>query len=438
MEGTLSSSGGIALKISVVGLGFVGTVTGACLCELGHEVIGVDLDPGKVDLFARGRAPILEPQIDDLLAAVWRTGRLRGMSDLARAVTETDLTFVCVGTSRNADGTQDISAVEAVLAKIGAAIARKTTFHSVVLRSTVLPGTTRGRLMTVLEQATGGSVGDSFGLANNPEFTREGSAVADFRHPARIVIGEIDSPTGDRLVAIYGGIEASLVRTSAEVAETVKYADNSWHALKVVFANEMDAISRFANVDSREVMNIFCVDTVLNISPAYLKPGFAFGGPCLPKDVDVLTQWCRSNGVDIPVLAHIAESNEHVIRRACSRILDTGLSRIAFLGLAYKAGVGDLRGSPIAFLAQLLLKAGCIVRAFDPDVSRGRRLATRHDYTDDALEGLDNLLTDDADELMAWAEAVVVTSHADQYVPALSKLDTGRVVIDLTGRPRGA
>lgn len=421
------------MKISVIGLGFVGTVTGACLCELGHDVVGVDLDPGKVDLFSRGRAPVLEPHLDALLAKVWVSGRLRGVSDLAAAVAETDLTFVCVGTLRNVDNTQDLSAVETVVQGIGKAIAEKKNFHSVVLRSTVLPGTTRGRIVALLERETGGSVGETFGLANNPEFTREGSAIADFRNPSRIVIGEIDSRTGDRLASIYSGIDALLVRTSAEVAETVKYADNSWHALKVVFANEMDAISRAADVDSREVMNIFCADTVLNISPAYLKPGFAFGGPCLPKDVDVLTQWCRSNGVDIPVLAHVAESNERVIRRACSTVIDAGLSRIAFLGLAYKAGVGDLRGSPFAVLARQLLQAGRSVRAFDPDVSRGRRLATRHDYTDDAVEGLDSLLTDDVDELMAWAEVVVVTSYADQYATVLSKLDLRRVVLDLAG-----
>lgn len=421
------------MKISVIGLGFVGTVTGACLCELGHDVVGLDLDPGKVDLFSRGRAPVLEPHLDALLAKVWVSGRLRGVSDLAAAVAETDLTFVCVGTLRNVDNTQDLSAVETVVQGIGKAIAEKKNFHSVVLRSTVLPGTTRGRIMALLERETGGSVGETFGLANNPEFTREGSAIADFRNPSRIVIGEIDSRTGDRLASVYSGIDALLVRTSAEVAETVKYADNSWHALKVVFANEMDVISRAADVDSREVMNIFCTDTVLNISPAYLKPGFAFGGPCLPKDVDVLTQWCRSNGVDIPVLAHVAESNERVIRRACSTVMDAGLSRIAFLGLAYKAGVGDLRGSPFAVLARQLLQAGRSVRAFDPDVSRGRRLATRHDYTDDAVEGLDSLLTDDVDELMAWAEVVVVTSYADQYATVLSKLDSRRVVLDLAG-----
>lgn len=424
------------MKISVVGLGFVGTVTGACLCELGHEVVGVDLDPGKVDLFSRGRAPVLEPHLDELVAEVWRTGRLRGMSDLAAAVAETDLTFVCVGTLRNADSTQNISAVEAVIQRIGEAIATKKAFHSVVVRSTVLPGTTRGRIMTLLERATGGFVGEAFGLANNPEFTREGSAVADFRKPPRIVVGEIDPHTGDRLASIYSGIATSLIRTNAEVAETVKYADNAWHALKVVFANEIDAISRISGANGREVMDIFCADRDLNISPAYLRPGFAFGGPCLPKDVDVLTQWGRSNGVEIPVLAHISKSNEGVIARAASEILDSGLSRIVFLGLSYKAGVGDLRGSPIAGLVKRLLEAGRSVRAFDPDVSRGRELQTRHDYTDDALEGLDGLLTDDIDDLIAWGEMVVVASHADRYSSALSKLEPNHVVVDLTGARR--
>ncbi len=422
------------LKISVVGLGFVGAVTGACLCEMGHEVVGVDLDQGKVDLFASGRAPILEPQIDQLTADVWRSGRLRGTSDLAAAVADTDVTFVCVGTLRSTDGSQDISAVESVVRAIGEAIVGKKVFHSVVIRSTVLPGTTRDQIMKVLERATGGSVGERFGLANNPEFTREGSAVADFRSPPRIVIGEIDTQTGDRLAAIYSGIKSPIFRTSAEVAETLKYVDNSWHALKIVFANEVDAISRFAGIDSREVMDIFCADTDLNISSAYLKPGFAFGGPCLPKDVNVLTHWARSNGLKVPVLAHISESNEQVIARASSEILSCGLSRIAVLGLAYKAGVCDLRGSPIAALVQRLVQEGRTIRAFDPDVSRGRGMATRHDYTDDAFDGLGDLLVDDIDTLLEWAELVVVTSHAEQYSPALSRLDRRHTVIDLTGR----
>lgn len=422
------------MKISVVGLGFVGTVTGACLCELGHEVIGVDLDTGKVDLFSRGCAPVLEPHLDELMAAVWRSGRLRGTCDLAAAVAETDLTFVCVGTLRNPDGTQDVSAVEAVVQRIGEAIAAKKSFHSVVIRSTVLPGTTRGRFLSLLERAAGGSAGEAFGLANNPEFTREGSAVADFRKPPRIVVGEIDPPTGDRLASVYSGIGASLIRTSAEVAETVKYADNAWHALKVVFANEIDALSGLSGADGREVMDIFCADKELNLSPAYLKPGFAFGGPCLPKDVDVLTQWCRSNGLDLPVLAHVSGSNARVIERVASQILDSGLSRIAFLGLAYKAGVGDLRGSQIAVLAQRLLKAGRSVLAFDPAVSRGRDLSTRHDYTDDAFDGLEDMLAGNLDEMMTWAEMIVVTSRADQYASALSRIEPRHVVVDLTGK----
>ena len=424
------------MKISVVGLGFVGTVTSACLCDMGHEVVGVDLDQGKVDLFASGCAPILEPEIDQLMADVWRSGRLSGTSDLATAVAETDVTFVCVGTLRHTDGSQDISAVKNVVRSIGEAIARKKDFHSVVIRSTVLPGTTRDHMMKLLERTTGGSVGERFGLANNPEFTREGSAVADFRAPARIVIGELDQQTGDRLASIYSGIKSPIFRASPEAAETVKYADNSWHALKIVFANEIDVISRFAGVDSRDVMDIFCADTDLNISSAYLKPGFAFGGPCLPKDVNVLTHWCQMNGLKVPVLAHISESNEQVIARASSEILSRGLTRIAVLGLAYKAGVCDLRGSPIATLVQRLVQEGRTVRAFDPDVSRGRGLATRHDYTDDAFDGLDGLLVDDSDELLEWAEMVVVTSHADQYSSALSKLESRHHIVDLTGRSK--
>jgi GDP-mannose 6-dehydrogenase len=400
---------------------------------MGHEVVGVDLDEGKVDLFARGHAPVLEPHIDQLVAAVWRSGRLRGTPDLQAAVADTDMTFVCVATLRNADGSQEISAVESVVQSIGEAIARKKAFHSVVIRSTVIPGTTRDRITKLLEYATGGAAGERFGLANNPEFTREGSAVADFRAPSRIVIGEIDAQTGDRLASIYSGIGAPIFRTSVEVAETIKYADNSWHALKVVFANEIDTISRFVGIDSSNVMDIFCADKDLNISSAYLKPGFAFGGPCLPKDVDVLNYWCRSNGLDVPVLAHITASNEQVIARVTSQMLTSGLTRIAVLGLAYKPGVCDLRGSPIAALVQRLLDAGRTVRAFDPDVSRGRRITTRHDYTDDAMDGLADLLVDNIDDLLAWSEMVVITSHAVPYSAVLSALDTKHIVVDLTG-----
>jgi len=420
------------LKISVIGLGFVGTVTAACLCELGHEVVGVDLDAGKVDLLSRGHAPILEPEIDQLVADVWRCGRLSAITDIAAAVARTDVTFVCIGTLRLADGSQDISAVEGVIQHIGKAIAGKAAFHSVVIRSTVLPGMTRGHVLKLLERETGGQAGEAFGLAINPEFTREGSAVADFRAPSRIVVGEIDALTADRLVSIYSGIDASVFRASAEAAELAKYADNSWHALKVVFANEIDAIARLAGVDGHDVMDIFCADDLLNISPAYLKPGFAFGGPCLPKDVETLTSWCQSNGLDIPVLAHITESNDHVIARVNADILREGCSRVAFLGLSFKAGVCDLRASPIVTLARRLIGAGLSVRAFDPDVSRGRSLTTGRDYTDDAFDDLGDLLVDDPDGLMDWGEMIVVASRADQYGSALSKIESRHAVIDLT------
>lgn len=422
------------MKISVIGLGFVGTVTAGCLCEMGHDVVGVDRDQGKVDLFARGCAPIVEPHIDQLLADVYRSGRLHGTADINAAIAETDLTFVCVGTLRNPDDSQDVSAVEAAIRSIGAAIAAKATFHSIVIRSTVIPGTTRSHLLRLLEHATGGNVGEKFGLANNPEFTREGSAVADFRTPSRVVIGEIDARTGDQLATIYAAIAAPLFRTSVEAAETIKYVDNSWHALKVVFANEIGSICEAAGVDSANLMSIFCADKVLNISPAYLQPGFAFGGPCLPKDVAVLNQWCRTNGLNLPVLAHIPNSNERVIADAVAQVIASGLTRIAIFGLTYKAGICDLRGSPFAEMATRLRDAGRTVRVFDPEISQGRQLKTRKDYTDRVFEGLDDLLVDDADALLESSDMIIFTTGSDLYLPARLKVSPRHTVLDLTAK----
>lgn len=422
------------MKISVIGLGFVGTVTAGCLCEMGHDVVGVDRDQGKVDLFASGRAPIVEPHIDQLLANMYRGGRLSGTVDIKAAIAETDLTFVCVGTLHNPDGSQDVSAVEAAIRSIGDAIANKRAFHSVVIRSTVLPGTTRGQFLQMLEHATGGNVGEAFGLATNPEFTREGSAVADFRAPSRVVIGEIDTRTSDQLASIYASIASPLFRTSVEAAEAIKYADNSWHALKVAFGNEIGAICKAAGVDSTDLMTIFCADKVLNISPAYLQPGFAFGGPCLPKDVAVLNQWCRANGLDLPVLAHISESNERVIANAVAQVMAADVARIAIFGLTYKAGICDLRGSPFAALAARLRDAGRTVRVFDPEISRGRQLATRRDYTDGAFDGLDDLLVDDIDALLEWGDMIIFTTASPSYSSAREKIRSRHVVLDLAAK----
>jgi GDP-mannose 6-dehydrogenase len=421
------------VQICIAGLGFVGTTAGACLALQGHEVVGTDIDAAKVELFGSGRAPVAEPGIGEVLQQAWRAGRLAGARDLDEAVARTDLTFVCVGAAVRPDGSQDISPVEDVVRRIGNAIARHPRYHSVVVRSTLLPGTVRGRLLPLLEQATGGIVGERFGLAYNPEFMREGSAVADFQNPPRTVIGELDSRTAQAMIALRSGA-APVLCTDVETAETIKYVDNCWHALKVAFANEVGAICHASGVDGQAVMDNFCADRVLNISPAYLQPGFAFGGPCLPTDVAALVRHGLSKGLDLPILSHIVASNQGVIARACEEVLRTPYRRIGLLGLAYKPGVGDLRGSPYVELARRLAAAGRCVRAFDPGVSAARTSVAQRNYVGRPMADLDEVLVDDLEQLLAWAELIVLSGptpddRADfaQLGPALPVIDLARL-----------
>jgi GDP-mannose 6-dehydrogenase len=418
------------VQICIAGLGFVGTTAGACLALQGHEVVGYDIDDAKVDLFGSGQAPVAEPGLGEVMRQAWRAGRLAGARDLNEAVARTDLTFVCVGAAARPDGSQDISPVEDVVRRIGNAIARQPRYHSVVVRSTLLPGTVRGRLLPLLEQATGGSVGARFGLAYNPEFMREGSAIADFQNPPRTVIGELDGQSAQAMIALRSGA-APVLCTDVETAETVKYVDNCWHALKVAFANEVGAICRASGVDGQAVMDNFCADRVLNISPAYLQPGFAFGGPCLPTDVAALARHGLSRGLDLPVLSHIVASNQGVIARACEEVLRTPYTRIGLLALAYKPGVGDLRGSPYVELAGRLAAAGRSVRAFDPGVSAARARVAQRNYVGQPMGNLDEVLVDDLEQLLAWAEIIVLSGNTPDYRVALEQLRPELPVIDL-------
>ena len=294
------------MKISVFGLGYVGTVCAACLSDQGHSVIGVDVNPAKLEILRAGRSPIVERDIDELVGAGVSAGRLQVTSDARAAVAETELSLVCVGTPSRPNGSLDTSAVEAVIREIGDAIAAKGAYHSVVIRSTVLPGTVRGRLLPLLEEKTGGKVGIAFGLASNPEFMREGSAVADFRNPPKTVIGALDERTADLLAELYGKFPAPMFRDAVEVAELAKYADNVWHALKVAFGNEIGTLCKDLSIDSHTLMDIFCSDTKLNISKTYLKPGFAFGGSCLPKDTRALSHFLVSRDIEAPIIANVS------------------------------------------------------------------------------------------------------------------------------------
>ncbi len=423
------------MNVSVFGLGYVGTVCSACLAHMGHNVMGVDLNETKVDLMSRGHAPIVERDVAEYVADAVSSGRLRATLDVEEAARETDLSLICVGTPSRQNGSLDTRAVEGVARQIGKAIARKNTYHSVVVRSTVLPGTVRSRVLPILEAESGGRAGERFGLASNPEFMREGTAVTDFYDPPKTVIGEVDAETAERLVALYDGLPGPVFRTSLEIAEMAKYADNVWHALKVTFGNEIGAICKKEGIDSHRLMEMFCADTKLNISKAYLKPGFAFGGSCLPKDTRALAHHAVSHDLDLPVIANIARSNREQIERGIDWILESGARKVCFLGFSFKAGTDDLRESPYLDMIERLLGKGCQIKVFDRNVELAKLTGANRSYLYGVIPHVAELMVDNLEEALDGADAVVVTADAPEYRDAVARFEPGQRVLDFARLP---
>ncbi len=416
------------MRISVIGLGLVGTVTAGCLASRGHDVIGTDIDHAKVEMLSRGRSPVLEPDVEGLLADGVRAGRLRATLNLDSAVANSEMSLVCINVNADADGPQELDSLALLTRQLGEAIAKKRQFHSVVIRSTILPKTTRGRLLPILEQAVG-PIGTGFGLAHHPEFMRQGMAVSDFC-TARTIIGELDRRTADKLVKLFSEFSQSVFRTTPELSEAVKYVDNAWHALKVAFANEIGTICNAGRIDSHALMELFCSDRRLNISTAYLKPGFGFGGSCLAKDINALVGWGEAVGLALPLLSHINPSNRHHLQRNVDWLIASGRRRFAMLGLANKAGIDDLRASPFLHLALGLRAAGAELRAYDPAVSAGRREPSHRDHVSGVFPDLDTVLTNDLRGLIAWSDAVVICAHTPEHRQALSMLGADHLVLD--------
>ncbi|HEX5126481.1 MAG TPA: UDP-glucose/GDP-mannose dehydrogenase family protein, partial [Rhodocyclaceae bacterium] len=352
------------MKISIFGMGYVGVVAAGCLADDGHTVIGVDPNQTKVDLINSGVSPIVEKDIGDMVAKHVATGQLRASVDVREAVFASEISLMCVGTPSQLNGSLDLHYVRNVCEQIGAAIRDKAEFHVVVARSTMLPGTMRDVVIPILEESSGKTAGKDFGVCNNPEFLREGTAVYDYRNPPKTVIGETDARSGDLLAALYAGLDAPLVRTEVETAEMVKYADNVWHATKVAFANEIGNICKGVGIDSHKVMEIFCKDTKLSLSPYYMTPGFAFGGSCLPKDVRALTYKARSLDIEAPLLNALLPSNELQIERGLKMVTDKGSKKVGILGFSFKAGTDDLRESPLVEVIERLLGKGYELRLY--------------------------------------------------------------------------
>jgi GDP-mannose 6-dehydrogenase len=423
------------MRISVFGLGYVGTVCAACLSDLGHTIIGVDVDPIKVDLLGQGKAPIIERDVEALVGSAVYAGRLWGTSNAEHAVFETELSLICVGTPSRANGALDTSAVETVAKQIGEAVKSKGTFHAVAVRSTVLPGTIRGRVLPILRETIGGEPGERFGLASNPEFMREGTAVADFRSPPKTVVGELDPATAEMVVSLYADLPGPVFRTKLEVAEMIKYADNAWHALKITFANEIGAICKAGGIDSHTLMDVFCADEKLNISSAYLKPGFAFGGSCLPKDTRALAHFGRLHDLDLPVMSNVLASNKEQIERGIDWILSTGRTHIAFLGFSFKAGTDDLRESPYVHVIERLIGKGRKIRIFDKNVDLARLLGANRHYLYGVLPHVAELMVDSLDVALDGAEVVIATANASEYQAVSERLKPGQTLLDFARLP---
>ena len=421
------------MKISVFGLGYVGSVTAACLAADDHTVVGVDVNPLKVEMINSGRSPLIELGLGHLIAEGRDARRLSATLDAADAVQGTDVSIICVGTPSNGNGSLHLGHVEGVVRQIGGALRRKDERHLVVVRSTVLPGTAEDVVIPVLEDASGSGIGDAFDVCVNPEFLREGSALRDYSNPSYVVIGERDAASGDTVAALYERLDAPVIRTSLRTAEMVKYASNAFHALKVAFANEIGTLAKRQGIDGRDVMDILCGDRVLNLSEKYLSPGFAFGGSCLPKDVRALVYSAKQTDVHVPVLGSVLESNQRHIARAIEMVEVAGNRRVGVIGLSFKAGTDDVRESPVVALIETLVGRGYAVSVYDELVEPGRLIGENKASLERELPHIASLMRDTVEAVVDEAETVVVANNGRNVSRALDCIRPEQHVVDLVG-----
>jgi GDP-mannose 6-dehydrogenase len=433
----------VSLSVSIFGLGYVGSVSAACFAAMGHKVIGVDVNQSKVEMLDSGRTPIIEARMSELVAEANQSCRLHATTDAIEAVLNSEVSFVCVGTPSLKNGKLDLSHIENVAREIGVAIRQKDTPHLFVLRSTVLPGTTESVVVPILEKESGKKCGRDFTVCFNPEFMREGSAVADFLNPPYTILGASDRNHLAPLRELYKSVPATLYETTIPVAEMVKYFSNCYHALKVGFANEMGTMCKHLGVDAQQVTKIFMSDTKLNISTAYLSPGFAFGGSCLPKDLRAITYKAKELDLKLPVLESLMPSNAEHIARAVEMVMNTGKKKIAQLGLSFKAGTDDLRESPQVQVIKRLMGEGLEVRVWDEDVSLGRLAGANRQYIEEVIPHIGSVLTDDLESVVHFAEVVILGNKSASRERLAASLRPEQIVIDLihldpAKRPQGA
>jgi len=420
-----------AASLCIFGMGYVGCVSGACLASLGHRVTGVEPNLTKVELINSGQSPIVEKGLPELIATAVREQRYRATADWKTALAESTIAMVCVGTPSRSNGSIDLGYVRRVCEQIGQGIRGRADYFTVVIRSTIIPGTVEEHLIPILERESGMTAGRDFGVCMNPEFLREGTSVVDFHEPPKTVIGELNARSGEALAALYAGLPGPHIRTSLRVAETVKYVDNAFHALKVTFANEVGAICKELKIDSHQVMSIFCQDTKLNLSPYYLKPGFAFGGSCLPKDLRALNHEAHTLDLELPLLRSILESNKLQVLKVIRTLVGFKGRSLGFLGLSFKGGTDDLRESPIVEVIEAMLGKGFTVQIFDRHVSLAKLMGANKEYIEKEIPHISRLICGTVDELMAKSDVIVVSNRNPEFRDVLGRSKPGQVVVDL-------
>jgi len=421
-------------RISIFGLGYVGTVSLGLLSLEGHRVIGVDIDRSKLDLIRKGVSPIIEEGVQELISGAVRSGRAEATDDIAYAVQNTDISFVCVGTPANLNGSQDLSAIKRVAAQIGEALKEKSEHHVVVIRSTVPPGTVEGVIKVILEEHSKKRVGEHFGLCFQPEFLREGSSIKDYNNPPFTVVGGDSESSIEKVRQIFGHLSCNFISTSIRSAEMLKYCCNVFHAIKIVFANEIGRLCQSLEVNPHEVMNLFCQDKHLNISPAYLKPGFAFGGSCLPKDLKALLYQAKTKDVVLPMLSNVLPSNSIHIEHAINMVLSFEKRSVGMLGLSFKSGTDDLRDSPLVVMAEYLIGKGKNLKIFDPEVNLSRVTGANRRYIETTIPHIESLMSDRCEDVIKGSEVIVVGLPDKRITETLySQCRKDQIILDLTG-----
>lgn len=418
------------MKISIFGLGYVGAVSAGCLAHEGHEVIGVDPIADKVQLINRGHSPIVEADIGEIIGQAVQSGHLRATEDPYLAIHATDLSIVCVGTPSQPNGNLDLRFIRRICEQIGHVLREKQAWHVVAIRSTILPGTMRKIVIPTLEEFSGKMAGTDFGICNNPEFLREGSAVRDFRCPPKTVIGELDKSSADMLATLYEGLPAPLIRTDLNTAEMIKYVDNCWHALKIGFANEVGNLCDAFSIDPAKVMDIFCQDKKLNLSEAYLKPGFAFGGSCLPKDLRAISYQAKMHDLELPIFGSIMPSNEMQIANGIRSVVESGNKQVGILGFSFKAGTDDLRESPVIEVIERLIGKGYDLRIYDRNVNIAALVGANREFILTRIPHISRLMVSSIDAVLAHAQTVVIGNTDSEFHRIQSMLRDDQCLVD--------